>query len=96
MNIYKNFQDSQARIRAVIIAEEQQLNPMVGTHVQELALVHELSMNGLNGSPLQVEHAEDRLGPSKEAPNRIFYVYALVLHWHASPAPDKSACRAIK
>lgn len=46
--------------------EAQQLIPVVSTHVQELALVDELSMNGSNGLPLRVEHVEDRLGPSEE------------------------------
>ena len=78
------------------MAEEQQLVPVVGAHVQDVALVDELSMNGSNGSPLRVEHVEDRLGPSEDAPNRTFYIYAPVLHWHASPTPDDSARRAIE
>ena len=62
------------------MAEEQRLIPVVGTHVPDLALVDELSMNDSNGSPLRVEHAEDRLRPFEEAPNRTFYIYALALH----------------
>ena len=43
-----------------------------------------------------MEHVEDWLGPSEEAPNCTFYIYALVLHWHASPIPNESIRKAIK
>ena len=36
--------------------------------------VDDTSMAGSNGSPI-VEHLEDRLGPSQDAPGRLFYVY---------------------
>ena len=78
------------------MAGEQQLIPVVGAHVQEFAVDEDLSMNGSNGSPLRVEYEGDRLGPCEEAPNRTFYIYAPVLHWHVSPTPDESARRAIE
>ena len=53
-------------------------------------------MNRSNGSPLMVEHLENRLGLSKEAPNRTFYTYAHVLHWHAFRTIDESLFRAIQ
>lgn len=46
---------SKAGIHVVIMSEEQQLAPIVGTHVQDVALVDELLMNGSNGLPLRVE-----------------------------------------
>ena len=54
------------------------------------------SMNELNGSPLVIEYPEDRLGPTKDAPTRTFYIYAPVLHCHQCPTTDEPARRAIE
>ena len=43
--------------------------------------VEDTSMAGNNGSPL-VEYPEDRVGPTRDAPERLFYVYAPTIHWH--------------
>ena len=43
--------------------------------------VDDTSMAGSNGSPI-VEYPEDRLGPTWDALECLFYVYALTIHWH--------------
>ena len=53
-------------------------------------------MNGSNGSPVVVEHLEDWIGPIEDAPGQAFYIYAPMLHYHASPTTDELACRAIE
>ena len=54
-------------------------------------------MVGGNGLRL-VEYPEDRLGPSQDAPIRLFYVYALMIHWHtvSSAIEDESTRRVIE
>ena len=91
-----NFQDNQAGTRAMIMVEEQQLVLVVGKHVQYVALADELMLNGFTNLPLQIEHPEDQLGPSQEAPNRIFYIYAPVFHWHTSLSSMNFVRRAIE
>lgn len=63
---------------------------MVGIDVQILILVEDLSMNGSNGPPLVVEHPKVLLGPLEETLNYTFYIYTLVLHWHAFPTTNDS------
>ena len=55
------------------------------------------NMAGSNRSPI-VEYLEDRLGPSQDAPGRLFYVYAPTIHWHivSSAVEDEPACRVIE
>ena len=69
---------------------------MVDTSAQGFPVLDDQSMNGLNKSPLVIEYAKDRLGPTEEAPTCTFYIYALVLHWHQSPTMDEPAQRAIE
>ena len=59
--------------------------------------VEDTSMAGSNGSPL-VEYPDDRVGPTSDAPERPFYVYAPTIHWHtvSSTAKDEPACRVIE
>ena len=59
--------------------------------------VEDTSMAGSNGSPL-VEYPEDRVGPTREAPERLFYVYAPTIHWHtvSTAAEDEAAHRVIE
>ena len=54
-------------------------------------------MAGSNGSPI-VEYPEDRLGPSQDAPRRLFYVYAPMIHWHTMSlaVEDEPTRRLIK
>ena len=61
-----------------------------------VSVLDDQSMNGSNGSPLVIEYAEDRLGPTKDAPTSTFYIYVPVLHWHQSPTTDELARRAIE
>ena len=55
------------------------------------------SMAGNNGSPI-VEYPEDRLGPTRDAPERMFYVYAPTIHWHtvSSTVEDELAHRVLE
>ena len=59
--------------------------------------VEDTSMAGSNGSPL-VEYPEDRVGPTRDAPERLFYVYAPTIHWHtvSTAAEDEAARRVIE
>ena len=54
-------------------------------------------MAGSNGSPI-VEYPEDRLGPTWDAPERLFYVYGPTIHWHtvSSTVEDEPAHRVIE
>ena len=54
-------------------------------------------MAGSNGSPI-VEYPKDRLGPTRGAPERLFYVYAPTIHWHtvSSTVEDEPACKVIE
>ena len=71
---------------------------------QKLVLVVDINAWGfpiledqsMNGSPLVIEYAKDRLGPTEDGLARAFYIYALVLHWHQSPTTDELACKAIE
>ena len=60
-------------------------------------VVDDTGMGGSNGSPI-VEYPEDRLGPAQDAPGRLFYVYAPMIHWHtvSSPMEDEPTCRVIE
>ena len=55
------------------------------------------SMAGSNGSPI-VEYPDDRLGPTRDAPEHLFYVYAPTIHWHVVPlmVESKPARRVIE
>ena len=54
-------------------------------------------MAGSNGSPL-VGYPDDRLGPTRDAPERLFYMYALTIHWHtvSSTVEDEPARKVIE
>ena len=78
------------------MTNQQQLVLVVDTDTQGVLVLEDLSMNGSNGSPLVIEHVEDRLGPIEDAPTRMFYIYAFVLHWHQSPTTDEPARKAIE
>ena len=75
---------------------DQQLIPVAGMYDQGVPRIEDTSMNGSNGSPIVVEHPEDRIGPTEDAPSWTFYIYAATLHWHASPTIDESARRVIE
>ena len=75
---------------------DQQLIPVAGMYDQGVPVQDDTSMNGSNGSPIIVEHPEDRIGPTEDAPGRTFYIYAPTLHWHTSPTIDDSTRRAIE
>ena len=75
---------------------DQQLILVAGTYDQDALAIENTSIEGSNESPLVVEHPEDRIGPTEEAPNRMFYIYAPMLHWRMSPTTNESARRAIK
>ena len=59
--------------------------------------VEDTSMAGSNVSPI-VECPEDRLGPTQDAPECLFYVYALTIHWHtvSSTVEDEPTHRIIE
>ena len=75
---------------------DQQLIPVAGMYDQGVSVQDDTSMNGSNGSPIIVEHLEDRIGPTEDAPSWTFYIYAPTLHWHTSLTTDKSTRRAIE
>ena len=54
------------------MADQQQLGLVVDLDTQGFPVLYDQSMNGSNRSPLVIEYAEDRLGPTAEAPTRIF------------------------
>ena len=59
--------------------------------------VEDTSMAGSNGSPL-VEYPDGWVGPTSDAPEHPFYVYAPPIHWHTvcSAAEDEPARRVIE
>ena len=77
------------------MSQEQQLVPSGSGPIYNA--VDNTSMAGSNGSPI-VEYPEDRLGPTRDAPKCLFYVYAPMIHWHtvSSIVEDEPARRVIE
>ena len=48
---------------------DQHLILMVGTYDQGALAIEDTLINGSNGSPLVVEHPEDWIGPTEDAPS---------------------------
>ena len=77
------------------MSQEQQLVPSGSGPTYNA--IDDTSMAGSNGSPV-VEYHEDRLGPTRDAPERLFYVYAPTIHWHtvSSTIEDEPRRRVIE
>lgn len=48
-------------------------------------VVDDISMHSGNVSHI-VENPDDHVGPIKDTPKRLFYIYAPIIHWHVVPS----------